>query len=103
MMQVESQIVALVAAELPCFSQHLRDWVDQHLIIPRQESFSQNENGTGEITLWLITDNIGKNDSSYRIVFDEFKGRFGLVVKLQNEVEWLMGFYGGFAETVEAM
>jgi hypothetical protein len=101
--QIIQKIEKMIKAELPNLPLHLKDWAEQHLIAPKQMIFSVNDDGTGEITLWLITDNTGKHDSSSRIVFDEVKGSFGLVMSLRNDIEWFMGIYGGFAETINAI
>ncbi|MBA2733808.1 MAG: hypothetical protein H0U54_13055 [Acidobacteria bacterium] len=88
---------------LAVLAPHLRDWVRSHLIQPRQVSFSINQDGTSFKTLWLITDHVGKDDSSYRIVYDEDEQDFGLEVTIDTGVEWYMGSYGTFSETVENM
>jgi len=101
--QIIQQIESLVNAELLNLPSHLKDWAERHLITPRQMAFALKDDGTGEITLWLVTDDTGNRDSSSRIVFDEIKGKFGLVMSLKNGVKWFIGIYGGFAETINAM
>ena len=102
-MPMINRINALIISELPDLPPHLRIWVEQHMIFPRQESFSLTFDGKGEIILWLVTDNIGEKDSSCRIVFDEAKGWFGFVMSMQNKVEWFMGLNGSLVDTVYAM
>ena len=101
--QIVNQIETLINEALPNLSPHLSTWVESHRITPHQVTMSLNDDGTDEITLWLVTENIGENDSASRIVFDEIKDSFGLVMALQNDIQWFMGHYGGFAETVNAM
>lgn len=101
--QIVQKIEKMIKAELPNLPLHLKNWAEQHLITPKQKLFSVNDNGTGDITLWLITDNAGNRDSSSRIVFDEIKGLFGLVMSLENDTEWFMGIYGSFSETINAI
>jgi len=101
--RIIQRIDSLIKSELPELAPQLRNWAEQHLTIPRQVSFALSDDGTGEIRLWLVTDRTGKNDSSSRIVFDEIRGDFGLAMLLKNGVDWFMGFYGGFAETVDAI
>jgi hypothetical protein len=101
--QVITRIQVLVKTELPTLAPHLRKWAEKHLITPRKVSLSLDENGTGEITLWLVTDHVGESDSACRVVFDETKGWFGLEMAMKNNIHWFMGLYGGFAETIEGM
>jgi hypothetical protein len=83
----------------------LRSWVEAHLCSPpRQETFAENTDGSGAIRLWLVTEHIGEGDSNCRVVFDSDKRSFGLVMGLQNGIEWFMGPYAGdFADVVMAM
>lgn len=82
---------------------HLQDWIRHHLIEPRKIRCSTDPEGTIFQDLWLVTDHIGENDSASRVVFDENKRAFGLVCTLNTGVEWYMGIYGSFSDTVEAM
>lgn len=82
---------------------HLRSWVDEHLISPRQVWVAIDTNGTSFKTLWLVTDRVGENDSSYRVVYNNETDAFGLECTLDSGVEWYMGNYGSFAEAVENM
>ena len=43
---------------------HLQSWLREHLIEPRQVRLATDAEGNSVKTLWLITDQIGKNDSS---------------------------------------
>jgi len=96
-------IETLIEEELPKLPPHLRIWAKQHLVEPRRVLLSRNEDGTGEIALWLVTDHIGKNDSTMRVVFDEIKDSFGLEMAMTDEIHWFMGFYGDFAKAVQGM
>jgi len=69
---------------------HLRSWVDEHLISPRQVCVAIDTNGTSFKTLWLVTDRVGENDSSYRVVYDDETDAFGLECTLDSGVEWYM-------------
>ena len=62
-----------------------------------------NSDGRGVSYYWLVTDNIGVNDSSYRVVYDEEQNMFGLECMLANGIEWYMGAYGTFREAIENM
>ena len=101
--KVIARINKLVKSDLHNLSPHLRDWSEEHLVIPRLINLSLLENGDGDITLWLVTDHVGFRDSSYRVVFDPEFDEFGLEVTLSNDVNWYMGRYGCFSDTIEAM
>ena len=101
--RIVQEIDILVKAALPNLPSHLRQWAEEHLITPQQEIFAQKEDGTGEITLWLVTDHTQNHDSASRIVYDEVAKSFGLVMDMQNDVKWFMGSYGSFAKTIDAM
>jgi hypothetical protein len=92
-----------VEESLPKLQPHIRSWAEKHLVNPKPIDLSLNEKGEGEITLWLVTDHIDNNDASCRVVYDSEKDSFGLEMTMANEVNWFMGYYGGFAEAVEAI
>ena len=101
--QITEQIKLKVAEGLLVLAPHLQDWVRAHLIDPRPVRFAADAEGSSLKDLWLVTDHTGEKDSSYRIVYDEHGQMFGLEVTLAISVEWYMGSYGSFAETVESM
>jgi hypothetical protein len=101
--QIIDRIRYLVEGDLPKLSPSLRAWAEGHLVEPREVVFSRDELGHGTITLWLVTDDIGFQDASSRVVFDSEKERFGLAMEMANDVHWFMGLYGNFADTVEAI
>jgi hypothetical protein len=99
----KTRISELVRADLPNLAGHLRAWAEAHLADPRQETFSEDPDGKRRITLWLVTDHIGSEDSASRVVFDPEEDKFGLEMELQDGTHWFMGLYGGFAETIRNM
>ena len=68
-----------VTEGLAVLAPHLQSWLHEHMIEPRQVCLATDAAGNSIKTLWLITDHISKNDSSYRIVYDEDEEAFGLV------------------------
>jgi hypothetical protein len=99
----ETRIRELVQADLPKLTPHLRAWAEAHLAVPRKETFSEDSDGMKLITLWLVTDNTGSEDSSSRVVFDPDADKFGLEMELQNGTHWFLGLDGGFAEAIKNM
>ena len=53
-----------VTEGLAVLAPHLQSWLCEHLIEPRQVRLATDAEGNSVKTLWLITDQIGKNDSS---------------------------------------
>jgi len=103
MTETPVEIGARINEGAPSLAPHLRSWVAAHLIVPRQVRFALDPNGTAFKDLWLVTDHNGVNDSSYRIVYDQETDEFGLECTMDSGIEWYMGNYGSFAETVENM
>ncbi len=92
-----------IAEGLAVLAPHLQDWLRTHLVTPRPIRFSVDADGNSFKELWLVTDHTGEKDSSYRVVYDENNQMFGLESTLDTGVEWYMGSYGSFSETVENM
>jgi hypothetical protein len=103
MTQNPERIRAKISESVVLLAPHLRSWAEAHLIAPRQVRLSLDPDGTSSKDLWLVTDHVGTNDASYRVVYDDETDGFGLECTLETGVEWYMGDYGSFAETVENM
>ncbi len=60
--------------------------------------------GSGTIELWVVLEEVPEDQSGYKIVFDERTGSFGLATRnFPGRPDGLVGFYGSFLETLEAM
>jgi hypothetical protein len=92
-----------VTEGVPVLASHLQSWAQVHLIEPRHVRLAADPDGTSFKGVWLVTNHTGENDSSYRIVYDDEAQLFGLECTLESGVEWYMGNYGSFSETVENM
>ncbi len=101
--EIEERIISKVTEGLAVLAPHLQRWVCAHLMQPRQIRLSTDLHGNSFKDFWLVTDHVGIEDSSSRIVYDEDEQAFGLEVTLDTGVEWYMGSYGSFSETVENM
>ena len=102
-MDTQQKISHLVAKGLPLLAPPIRDWTEGHLIAPRKVKLATDPDGKEYKEYWLVTDNNGNKDSSYRVVYDDMEESFGLECTLESGVEWFMGLYGEFSETVESM
>jgi len=102
--EIEDQIRVKVTEGFAILDPHLKSWARDHLIQPRQIRLSTDPEGNSFKNFWLITDHVGKEDSSYRIVYDKDSQDFGLEMTLNNSVEWYMGGnYISFSEAVGNM
>ena len=101
--EIEGLITLKIAEGLALLKPHLQSWARDHLIQPRQIRLSTDPEGSSFKDFWLVTGHVGKEDSSYRIVYDEAEQAFGLEMTLDTGVEWYMGNYGSFSEAVENM
>jgi hypothetical protein len=77
-MDVAEQIRTRVAADVPRLDPDLQVWVHEHLITPRSVDLARDADGKTSVSLWLVTDHVGRRDSSYRVVWDPDALAFGL-------------------------
>jgi hypothetical protein len=101
--EIQELITTKVAEGLAVLAPHLQSWVRDHLIEPRQVRLSIDPEGKSFNDFWLVTDHLGTNDASYRLVYNEAQQAFGLECTLDTGVEWYMGDYGSLSGTVENM
>lgn len=100
---MKSEIKKRIRTEIVRLSGHLKEWAEEHLIEPKTIELTVDLDSNKKSEFWLITDDTGHNDSSYRIVFDETTDTFGLECRLEDGREWYMGAYGSFTEAVQSM
>jgi hypothetical protein len=60
-------------------------------------------NGGKPLPLWIVLEETPGKKDGYLIVFDERQRMFGLAVWGDGDVPVLVGFYGSFLNTLEAM
>ncbi|SRR6266566_3719370 len=75
---IPESIKMKVAEGLAVMAPHLQEWLRTHLIEPRPVRISAGPNGNSMKDLWLVTDHVGEEDASCRIVYDEGNQEFGL-------------------------
>jgi hypothetical protein len=72
------------------------------LVSPTRKSFREHPDRLVE--LWLVLEEIRETCGGYKIVFDERCGRYALATADVNDsVDFYLGSYGTFLETIEAM
>lgn len=102
-LELRARILGLVKNDLPNLAPHLRHWSECHLVSPREITLALDPNGRATSLFWLVTDHTGSEDSSSRVVFDTRSDQFGLAMELANHVDWYMGPYGSFADSIRCM
>jgi hypothetical protein len=90
--------------DLAELADNLRDWAEHHLISPREVTVWCEPERRNTTTVWLLTDHLGEQDSSCRVVFDPAAKAYGLEQTLIDGTEWYMGPYeGSFADVVRSI
>ena len=75
-----------------------------HLTPVRQETIFGNSDGSDPVRVWFVTDHVGQEDSSYRIVYETECKMYGLEVTLKDGVRWMLGLMSDdLADTVRNM
>lgn len=100
---MKSEITKRIRAEIVSLSGNLKEWAEEHGIEPKLIELIVDLDEDKKSEFWLVTDDTGHNDSSYRIAFNAMTDCFGLECRLEDGKEWYMGDYGSFAEAVQSM
>ena len=100
---IQTEIKDSIKKGISNLPDRLADWTKVHLCNPKKVKLSNDPEGKYFSYYWMVTDNTGTDDSSYRVVYDEKTRMFGLECTLANGLEWYMGAYGTFEETIENM
>ena len=95
------QIQRAVTAALTQLPLGLRYWVRAHLVEPRSIILCTSPDTWTHATFWLVTDDVGFDDTPMRIVFDGTA--FGLAMTLEDGVSYFVHRSASFAEAVESM
>lgn len=101
--EIVTEVTNRVDAEMPMLREHLRVWFEAHRARPHELTVSSDSEGTRPYRVWLVTDDIGDNDGSSRVVYDADRKKFGLLMELQGGVLWYMGPYGSLVDAVESI
>ena len=88
---------------LQLLSPEIREWIRGQLIVPRKVILSNDSGGCEKEEYWLVTDNAGHDDASFRVIYDEGQECFGWELTLASGIEWAYAFCGEFSETIKLM
>lgn len=99
-----TQVRAAVLADYETASSQLdvqtRDWLRAHLVPPRPIELARKTDGESTETFWLITDHTGREDASFRIVFDDVMRRYGIECTILNNICLFAGFRASLVDAV---
>jgi hypothetical protein len=101
---IKNDVVKLTnESEFEQLNLRVKNWFFKHLIDPEKIVVADECEPDVTHELWLITDDIGEEDGSYRIVYSDEKKVFGLEMRTKNEVSSFLGFYGTLVATLSGL
>ena len=77
-----------------------REWLRAHLIPPRPIALSRKTDGKMTEEFWLVTDHNGRQDASFRIVFDDAMRRYGIECTILNNISLFAGYRASLIDAV---
>ena len=77
-----------------------REWLRAHLIPPRPIELARKTSGENTEDFWLITDHNGREDASFRIVFDEATRQYGIECTILNNISLFAGYRSSLVDAV---
>lgn len=98
--QVRAAVLADYEAAIGGLPVNTRDWLRSHLIPPRPIELARKPSGENTEEFWLITDHTGREDASFRIVFDEAERRYGIECTILNNISLFAGYRASLADAV---
>ena len=98
--QAKATLIADCKAAFPKLDKHLSEWLRAHCIAPRPIVLSRKTDGGNSESFWLITDHNGRDDASFRVVYDDETQRYGLECTIQNNVCLFAGYRASLVDTV---
>ena len=75
-------------------------WLQTHKIAPRRIALSRKTDGSNTEDFWLVTDHTGSDDASFRVVYDDVIGRYGIECAILNSISLFIGFRATLVEAV---
>ena len=98
--EVRTGVLADYEATSPLLAPSNREWLRTHLIPPRPIALARKTDGNDPEQFWLITDHNGRDDASFRIVFDDALHRYGIECTILNDICLFAGFRASLADAV---
>ena len=98
--QVQDHVLADYEAAASQLDPRTREWLRAHLIRPRPIELARKTDGRNTEQFWLITDHTGREDASFRIVFDDALRRYGIECAILNNISLFAGFRASLIDAV---
>ena len=98
---VQVKVAADCAAVTRLLERQVGLWLQLHKIPPRRISLSRKTDGSNTEEFWLVTDHTGSDDSSFRLVYDDVAGRYGIECAILNSISLFIGFRATLLEAIE--
>jgi hypothetical protein len=93
-------IAADCAAAILELDPRVAQWLRSHVIPPKRISLARKTDGSDTRDFWLVTDHTGTNDASFRVVYDDASGRYGIECAILNSISLFIGYRATLAEAV---
>lgn len=97
---VNAKVAADFAAVNVLLDRRVGLWLQSHKIPPRKISLSRKTDGSSAEEFWLVTDHTGADDASFRVVFDDVAGRYGIECAILNSVSLFSGYRATLLEAI---
>jgi hypothetical protein len=98
--QVRAAVLGDYEAAAGSLPPSIRDWLRAHLIPPKPIALARKTDGKDSEQFWLITDHNGRDDASFRIVFDDASQRYGIECTILNDISLFAGFRASLVDAV---
>ena len=98
--QVRANVLADCEAAASQLVPAARAWLHAHLIPARPIELARKTDGKETEPFWLITDHTGRQDASFRIVYDDAVRRYGIECTILNNICLFAGFRASLADAV---
>lgn len=98
--QVRALVLADYQAASGALSPGTREWLRAHLVPPRPIDLARKTSGESTEQFWLITDHNGRDNASFRIVFDDVEKRYGIECTILNDICLFAGYRASLVDAV---
>ena len=97
---VHATVAADCAAVVGQLDRRVALWLQLHKIVPRKITLSRKTDGSNGEEFWLVTDHTGADDSSFRLVYDDVAGRYGIECVILNSISMFSGYRASLLEAI---
>lgn len=98
--KVHADVLADYEAAASQLDPRTREWLRAHLIPPHPIELARKTDRKNTEQFWLITDHTGREDATFRIVFDDALRRYGIECTILNNISLFAGFRASLVDAV---